>query len=360
MGHTDKEQEKATTQMEFNKDKAIRAKEVAESRFKARDIIGARAFAMRAQNMFPDLEGIPQMLTTLNVHNAGLFRRNGEKDWYRILGVVRLADDDTVREQYRKLALGLHPENNKSIGADEAFKLISEAWSVLSDKAKRVAYNEKINAKVKSKTFWTVCNRCRMRYEYLIVYLNRKLLCRFCKGIFLAVEIAPPEGEAQSVTDNSLAAAIQSRLMEKIFYVLGDRKLLVKSITATSIDHAYEKAKREREEVQAAMEMEGDLCRKLQDLGQDFLSDPAKRRRGMEDSSLSSHGEHQNLLMEINDISKKLSEMETNPTDETAVKESGNDYQKANGKEEVMVKVNNEDTIIKETKDDNMTEDNGQ
>ncbi|KAB1201272.1 hypothetical protein CJ030_MR0G004512 [Morella rubra] len=133
--------------MECNKDEAARAKEIAEKKFMAKDIIGAKKFALKAQNLFPALEGIPQILATLDVYISAENKINGEADWYGVMGVDPLADDETVRKQYRKLALMLHPDKNKSIGADGAFKHISEAWSLLSDKAKRLAYDQRRNAK---------------------------------------------------------------------------------------------------------------------------------------------------------------------------------------------------------------------
>ncbi|KAJ1379480.1 DnaJ domain containing protein [Sesbania bispinosa] len=133
--------------MVFNKDEAIRAREIAENKFAAKDILGAMEFALRAQRLFPYLEGISQMITTFHVYICATNEINGEVDWYGILGVDPLADDDTMRKQYRKMTHVLHPDNNKSVGADGAFKLISDAWSLLSDEAKRVAYDEKINAK---------------------------------------------------------------------------------------------------------------------------------------------------------------------------------------------------------------------
>ncbi|CAL0321092.1 unnamed protein product [Lupinus luteus] len=133
--------------MECNKDEAIRAKEIAEKKFAAKDIFGAKKFALKAQNLYPKLEGISQLITTFDIYISTKNRINGEVDWYSILGMDRFVDENTLRKQYRKLALELHPDKNKSIGAHGAFILISEAWKILSDKGKRVAYDEKINAR---------------------------------------------------------------------------------------------------------------------------------------------------------------------------------------------------------------------
>ncbi|OVA17483.1 DnaJ domain [Macleaya cordata] len=129
--------------MECNRDEATRAKEIAERKFTAMDISGAKKFALKAQNMYPNLEGLSQMLTTLDVYLSAENKMGGEADWYGILGARPFDDDETVKKQYRKLALMVHPDKNKSIGADGAFKLISEAWNLLSDKTKRVAYDQK-------------------------------------------------------------------------------------------------------------------------------------------------------------------------------------------------------------------------
>ncbi|KAH7538172.1 hypothetical protein FEM48_Zijuj03G0170800 [Ziziphus jujuba var. spinosa] len=226
--------------MECNKDEALRAKEIAERKFTERNYAGAKKFALKAQNLYPGLEGIPQMLMTLDVYISAENKINGEVDWYGILSVNPLADDDTIRKQYRKLALTLHPDKNKSLGAEGAFKLVSEAWTLLSDKSKRLAYNQLRNVKgfqqkfptqtggtsappsangfqnftstvtsnastqrsnsrtnssplpKKADTFWTVCNKCKTHYEYLRIYLNHTLLCPNCHEAFVALEKAPP------------------------------------------------------------------------------------------------------------------------------------------------------------------------
>ncbi|KAJ1391126.1 hypothetical protein SESBI_36888 [Sesbania bispinosa] len=170
--------------MECNKDEATKAKEIAELKFIAKDTLSTKKLALKAQNLSPALEGIPQMISTLDVYISAENKINGEADWY-------------------------------------------EAWSLLSDKAKRAAYDEKRNGKArkgstlfggsaktgangsynftktvpssartpknttakentsssthKSKpTFWTACHNFKMQYEYLRVYLNLKLLCPNC------------------------------------------------------------------------------------------------------------------------------------------------------------------------------------
>src|SRR3954469_8910994 len=61
------------------------------------------------------------------------------RDYYKILGVDRKADDASIKSAYRKLARKYHPDVNK--GKDERFKEINEAYEVLSDPEKRRRYD---------------------------------------------------------------------------------------------------------------------------------------------------------------------------------------------------------------------------
>ncbi|XP_071728924.1 uncharacterized protein [Rutidosis leptorrhynchoides] len=198
--------------MDCNKDEAARAKIIAEKMLSNKDYIGAKKFILKAQNLYPELDGISQILTTVDVYIASENKVSDEMDWYGILGVNPNDDDETIRKNYRKLALILHPDKNKSVGADGAFKLLSEAWSLLYDKHKRTAYNQRRSMKIRmgpgpgsvlpvvspsvpprrTDTFWTICNGCRMHYEYLNLYLNHTLLCPNCSQPFLAKERSPP------------------------------------------------------------------------------------------------------------------------------------------------------------------------
>jgi molecular chaperone DnaJ len=66
-----------------------------------------------------------------------------EKDYYAALGVPKNADADAIKKAYRKLAVEFHPDKNKGdAAAEERFKEISEAHSVLSDPARRAEYDE--------------------------------------------------------------------------------------------------------------------------------------------------------------------------------------------------------------------------
>jgi molecular chaperone DnaJ len=64
-----------------------------------------------------------------------------KKNYYEILGIPESASKDAIKDAYRKLAMQYHPDRNKSPGAEEKFKEISEAYAVLSDDEKRKQYD---------------------------------------------------------------------------------------------------------------------------------------------------------------------------------------------------------------------------
>ncbi len=63
------------------------------------------------------------------------------RDYYEILGVPRTASADEIKSAFRKLARQYHPDVSKEANAEERFKEINEAYSILSDADKRARYD---------------------------------------------------------------------------------------------------------------------------------------------------------------------------------------------------------------------------
>ncbi|KAL1320121.1 hypothetical protein HN51_064850 [Arachis hypogaea] len=227
--------------MDCNKEEALRAKVLAEQKMQNRDFPGARKFALRAQQLFPDVENIAQMLVVCDVHCSAEQKLYGnEMNWYKILQIEVTADEATIKKQYRKFALQLHPDKNKYAGAEAAFKLIGEAQRILLDREKRseldrkfrvvmhgpsmaphhqqkfqMNYNSVTQNTVRPNfttfnpwqqqqqpsqtsqqgingdraTFWTACSFCSVRYEYYREVLNRSLRCQHCNKPFIAYDV---------------------------------------------------------------------------------------------------------------------------------------------------------------------------
>ena len=61
-------------------------------------------------------------------------------DHYEVLGVSRDASSDDIKKAYRRLARELHPDVNPDEEAQERFKLVNEAYAVLTDPKRRKAW----------------------------------------------------------------------------------------------------------------------------------------------------------------------------------------------------------------------------
>ena len=66
----------------------------------------------------------------------------GSESYYDVLGVSRNATETEIKKAYRNLAKKYHPDVCKEADAEEKFKSINEAYSVLSDESKRRQYDQ--------------------------------------------------------------------------------------------------------------------------------------------------------------------------------------------------------------------------
>ena len=66
-----------------------------------------------------------------------------KRDYYEVLGVNREAEEGAIKKAYRKLAKKYHPDTNAgNAQAEQKFKEITEAYTVLSDPKKRKLYDQ--------------------------------------------------------------------------------------------------------------------------------------------------------------------------------------------------------------------------
>ena len=66
-----------------------------------------------------------------------------KRDYYKVLGVQKNADENEIKRAYRKLAKKYHPDaNGDDKYAEQQFKEITEAYNVLSDSEKKKLYDQ--------------------------------------------------------------------------------------------------------------------------------------------------------------------------------------------------------------------------
>ncbi|OIV93126.1 hypothetical protein TanjilG_20788 [Lupinus angustifolius] len=210
----------------------------------ARDLHGARSFALRARESDQTLDASELLLTVIDTVLAGETRINDHHcDWYGILQIHRYTTNiDHIAAQYRRLALLLDSNRNPFAFSGHAFSLVHDAWSVLSNPVNKSMYdndlrlltsqppppqqpqpppplpqpqpqlkknprsknvstepaqartepNESTQIESEEASFWTSCPYCYVMYEYPKVYEECTLRCRSCRRGFHAVVIRSP------------------------------------------------------------------------------------------------------------------------------------------------------------------------
>ncbi|KAK4424303.1 DnaJsubfamily B member 5 [Sesamum alatum] len=126
---------------------ALRWLTIAEKLLSARDLMGSKSFASRARDSDPTLSPADQILAVADTLLAGDRRiGNNHQDWYAILRLTpqQGRDAELIAAQYRNLALLLNPQKNKFPFAEQAFRLVVDAWSVLSNPSRKSLYDKEL------------------------------------------------------------------------------------------------------------------------------------------------------------------------------------------------------------------------
>ncbi|KZV46463.1 DNAJ heat shock N-terminal domain-containing protein [Dorcoceras hygrometricum] len=228
----------------FGQEEALRLKTLAEQKYAKNNIQSALKYAKRAHKLKPSLEGLSEMITAFKILSAAatpIFPATTEStsivppDYYRILQLERFSHINSIKKQYKKLALTLHPDKNPLPASEEAFKFVGEAVRVLSDKIRRKEYDMRLRivmqsqtegvAGVGAETFWTACSACRLLHKFERIYMGHSLMCPRCKKCFKAVEVKENPGIGENVEDmevdegvgagpTRISARIQERLLK--------------------------------------------------------------------------------------------------------------------------------------------------
>ncbi|KAF6169641.1 hypothetical protein GIB67_004033 [Kingdonia uniflora] len=130
--------------MDQNKRNALLNKEMAEKMITSEDYMGARDKLVEAKKLFPMLENVSSMLTVCDILCAASIKFPGcGVDNYWVLQLRPSANDSDIKSRYWKLVGMLRPVKNTFPGAELAFKLVQDAFTVLLDGGQRFGFDLK-------------------------------------------------------------------------------------------------------------------------------------------------------------------------------------------------------------------------
>lgn len=103
--------------------------------------------AIRTLNQAKEHHSASQKVNELLNKAQTLLKRSKQKDYYKVLGVSRDADEREIKRAYRKLSKEFHPDKAAQLGvtADDAQKKmasINEAYEVLSDPELKARFDQ--------------------------------------------------------------------------------------------------------------------------------------------------------------------------------------------------------------------------
>ncbi|CAA0401607.1 unnamed protein product [Arabidopsis thaliana] len=207
---------------ENNRAEADQLLATSEKLLASSDFHGAKTFAIRACEADPSrTDAADYILAIADTLLAGETTIGDSKvpDWYAVLRISRLTQSpEHVATQYRRLTLLLKLNINRLPFADQALKLVSDAWYVLSDPPRKSIYDRELQLSQTGQSekfqdsplqsqaetlenptatsFWTACPYCFSLFEYPKGYEECTLRCQMCRKAFEAVKTQTPPVES--------------------------------------------------------------------------------------------------------------------------------------------------------------------
>ena len=132
--------------MEANRAAASDALERARAQLEKGDFDAARRLGEKSARLF-ESDSATSLLDHIQRFGPGspaalaVEQTLNANDHYTVLSVDIGSHDAAIKKAYKARSLSLHPDRNHAVGAEAAFKRLQEAYTVLSDRSARAAYD---------------------------------------------------------------------------------------------------------------------------------------------------------------------------------------------------------------------------
>lgn len=162
-------------------------------------------------------------------------------DYYDILQISASAEPDTVHRVYRLLAQRFHPDNRES-GNESRFRLLTEAYEVISDPEKRARY-DLVHERQRQERWRLVARGAesendfaaeqRVRLTALEVLYTKRRTEPDQPGVFIT-DLERMTGRPREHLEFTIWYLVQKKLVQR-----GDNALLI--ITAEGVEYLEER-----------------------------------------------------------------------------------------------------------------------
>jgi hypothetical protein len=107
-------------------------------------------------------------------------------DYFVILGVKYDATPEEIKRAYRQKARQVHPDVNDSPGAEDQFRMVSEAYRVLSDSGRRATYVQERMVRMRTASLERRAVRRPSRRRYMHSQISLHIGCLVVGIILIA------------------------------------------------------------------------------------------------------------------------------------------------------------------------------